>query len=166
MKVSKATYMDDGVTIPGILIKRFLRKPVFYAADPDCGWASQVITKTEKSKVIILLGGCGSGKARRSGAAQSKDDVCREVIQVTVDSGKANETLNSDKAQALNSHDHLEFDKDFFFFCTSHCCRSDCRNRSDYCPIADEVREKYGCICGGSNCAAVFKQYQKRPKIM
>ena len=49
MKVNKATYTDDDVTIPGVLVKRFLRKPVFYAA-------------------VVLLGGCGSGKVRVSAA--------------------------------------------------------------------------------------------------
>ena len=105
MKVNKATYTDDGVTIPGVLIKRFLCKPVFYAADPRCGWDSQIITKAEQSKVIVLLGGCGSGKVRcfcnTRGVAQSNtDDAYREAIQATIVSGLANKILSSDKAQA------------------------------------------------------------------
>lgn len=53
MKISQAIYIDDGAVIPGVLVKRFLRKPVFYTDDPSCGWDSQVITKAEKSKVVI-----------------------------------------------------------------------------------------------------------------
>ncbi|MBQ8245812.1 MAG: hypothetical protein IJZ42_01650 [Lachnospiraceae bacterium] len=79
MKICKASYMDDGVTIPGVLVERFLRKPVFYAADPSCGWNSQVITKTEQSKVVKWIGKPGVGTSRvfcnTDGAAQSNDDV-------------------------------------------------------------------------------------------
>ena len=54
MKVCKASYVDDGVLISGIFVKRFFRKPVFYAVDPYCGWDSQVINnKSEECKIII-----------------------------------------------------------------------------------------------------------------
>lgn len=53
MKACKASYDDDGVLISGILVKRFFRKPVFYAVDPNCGWDSQVINKSEECKIII-----------------------------------------------------------------------------------------------------------------
>ena len=62
MKISKASYVDDGVTISGVLVKRFLRKPVFYAADPSCGWDSQVITKAEQGKVVVWHGRARAGK--------------------------------------------------------------------------------------------------------
>lgn len=54
--------MDDGITIHGIPVKRFLRKPVFYAADPSCGWDHQVVTKSEESKVIVWCGKAHTGK--------------------------------------------------------------------------------------------------------
>lgn len=114
MKVSKASYMDDGVTVPGILVKRFLRKPVFYAADPSCGWNSQAITKAEQGKVVNWIGEPRPGKSRcfcnTEGAAQSSDDMYRKAIQATIASGKAAEILNSEKAQALSASSRLEFD--------------------------------------------------------
>ena len=62
MKIRKASYMDDDITIPGVLVERFLHKPVFYAASPNCGWDRQVITKSEKSKVIVWNGKSRAGK--------------------------------------------------------------------------------------------------------
>lgn len=105
MKICKASYMDDGVAIPGVLVKRFLRKPVFYAADPSCGWNSQVITKAEQGKIVEWIGRPGTGKSRyfcnTEGAAQSPNEAYREAIKACVASGKADEILNTDKAQAL-----------------------------------------------------------------
>ena len=43
MKVKRAYLNDDGANIPGLLIKRFLRKPVFYPFNESCGFTSQVI---------------------------------------------------------------------------------------------------------------------------
>lgn len=37
-----------------------------------------------------------------------------------------------------------------------HC--EECRDRSDYCPIADAVRERYGAVLGGDECQNVFNQ--------
>ena len=56
MKIFKATYMDDGIYVPGVLIERPLHKPVFYAADSNCGWDAQVITKAEESNVMVWGG--------------------------------------------------------------------------------------------------------------
>ena len=79
MKVSKARYMDDNVSIQGVLIKRFLRKPVFYVSDPCCVWSHQVITKAKQDNVVIMLGECGSGKARRSGCGEEhRCGVCAD----------------------------------------------------------------------------------------
>lgn len=47
---------------------------------------------------------------------------------------------------------------EFFNFCTTHCCHETYKNRSDYCPIADEVRMKWGTIHGGIECQSVFLQ--------
>lgn len=43
MKVKKVYLNDDGVLIPGHLVKRIFRKPVFFPFDEDCGFNSQVI---------------------------------------------------------------------------------------------------------------------------
>ena len=40
-------------------------------------------------------------------------------------------------------------------FCMKHCCRESCKERSDYCPIADKVRERYGVITG-RKCESVY----------
>ena len=60
MKVSKAgyiaTYMDDGLPVSGVLVRRFLRRPVFYASDPNCGWNSQTIYKGDEIDVIVYDG--------------------------------------------------------------------------------------------------------------
>ncbi len=64
MKTYKAFYMDDGVSVPGVLVKRFLRKPVFLASDTRCGWQKQIITKKETKNVVRLIGAPGSGKIR------------------------------------------------------------------------------------------------------
>lgn len=51
---------------------------------------------------------------------------------------------------------------DFYKFCAQHSCREDCKNRSDYCPIADEVRSRYNGIPGGDKCEMVFRQKKER----
>lgn len=61
MKVKRAGYMDDGVVIPGVIIKRLFRKPVFFSADGRCGWDSQVIYKDNEKNVVEFYGS-GSGK--------------------------------------------------------------------------------------------------------
>ena len=108
MKIIQASYKDDGVIVPGILVKRFLRKPVFYAADPNCGWHSQVITKQNKG--VIMLGGCGSGKSRRfcntQGASQSNDELYREVI-------KSLSELTGDELVKLIRQTEAEIDRRF-----------------------------------------------------
>lgn len=53
--------------------------------------------------------------------------------------------------------------EEFCKFCTAHCCRETCKDRSDYCPIADEVRKQWGAIHGGSECQYVF--YQQKNKV-
>lgn len=70
MKIQKATYDDDSVKVPGVLVERFLRKPIFYAVDNQCGWNLQIIEKTDWHKVEIVpflptvVGGEGSGRVR------------------------------------------------------------------------------------------------------
>ena len=95
MKVFKANYLDDSVSVSGVLIKRFLRRPVFYAFDEGCGWHYQVITKQNKAAVVIMLGGCGSGKARCFDVVQRSEKMYCDAIKATVDSGKANEILRA-----------------------------------------------------------------------
>ena len=73
MKICKASYMDDGVTIPGVLVKRFLRRPVFYAADPSCGWDSQVIYKSKENKVVVWRGRVHVGKFSIHGGVEVKE---------------------------------------------------------------------------------------------
>lgn len=46
-------------------------------------------------------------------------------------------------------------------FCMSHCCNSACVGRYDYCPIADEVRKKYGKITG-NDCEDVWYEWVQR----
>ena len=50
---------------------------------------------------------------------------------------------------------------EFCKFCCSHSCREDCKNQSDYCPIADEVRKQYGGIPGGEKCETAFRQKER-----
>lgn len=54
---------------------------------------------------------------------------------------------------------------DFYEWCVSHTCHEDCKNRSDYCPIADKVRSLYGGCPGGDKCERVFYQNQNRIPI-
>lgn len=44
---------------------------------------------------------------------------------------------------------------DFEKFCLAHCCSSSCKDRVDYCPIADAVREQYGKI-DGTKCEKIY----------
>lgn len=52
MKVTRMCYNDDGVLIPGVLVERALRKPVFFSIEPRCGWSRQSITKAEKDNLF------------------------------------------------------------------------------------------------------------------
>lgn len=54
MKTTRAYYNDKGVMVPGILMERFLRKPIFYAVDPTCGWESHVISKFEQRNLFNI----------------------------------------------------------------------------------------------------------------
>ena len=45
---------------------------------------------------------------------------------------------------------------DFEKFCLAHCCVVGCKDRMDYCPIADAVREQYGRIDGGTKCEKIY----------
>ena len=55
--------MDDDVLIPGVLIERLFRRPVFYSADARCGWESQEIYKEHKDKVVVWEGTPQAGKS-------------------------------------------------------------------------------------------------------
>lgn len=48
MKVSKIYYNDDSILVPGHLVTRILRKPIFYPFEPRCGFDSQRISKREE----------------------------------------------------------------------------------------------------------------------
>ena len=50
MKVKKVVLKDDGVYVPGLLVKRTFRKPVFFPFYESCGFTSQVIH--DKSVVL------------------------------------------------------------------------------------------------------------------
>lgn len=52
MKVKRAGYIDDGIFVPGVVITRLFRKPVFYSVDARCGWQSQVIYKGMKKNLV------------------------------------------------------------------------------------------------------------------
>ena len=73
MRVNKASYLDDGINIPGVLIERFLRKPIFYSSDLRCGWDSQKITKKENDKVVVWIGTSHAGKFYVHGGKKKKE---------------------------------------------------------------------------------------------
>ena len=113
MRITKASYIDDGVVINGVLIKRFLRKPIFCASDVTCGWDRQVITKAEEQNLIIWPCRAHEGKVCVFGGAKDPQQILNEeydktkhayneAIKATIDSGLAEKILQSDKAQALN----------------------------------------------------------------
>ena len=64
MRVSKALYLDDGVSVSGVLVKRFLHRPVFFSLESNCGWHSQIITKSQKDRIVLLVGEPRIGKVR------------------------------------------------------------------------------------------------------
>ena len=64
MKITRASYIDDGVAVPGILVKRLFRRPVFYSADSRCGWDSQKITKEEEKNLVVSVSEPGAGRSR------------------------------------------------------------------------------------------------------
>ena len=117
MKVIKASYIDDGAIIRGVLVKRFAWKPVFYASDVTCGWDSQVITKAEEPNLIIwpvgaheskvlVLGGTGSGKSRHPDVdAYKAHKAYEEAIKATIDSGLAEKILKANP-QKEQKHEH------------------------------------------------------------
>ena len=43
MRVFRVYYLDDGKKIQGLLIRRFMRTPVFYPSSNACGFSSQKI---------------------------------------------------------------------------------------------------------------------------
>ena len=49
----------------------------------------------------------------------------------------------------------------FLDFCAAHSCASRCEERSEYCPIAEAVRDKYGAIRGGYECESVWEKHVK-----
>lgn len=73
MKVKRASYMDDDILIPGVLIERLFRRPVFFSADARCGWESQVIYKEHQSKVIVWSGTPQAGKSYFCGPDDMSD---------------------------------------------------------------------------------------------
>lgn len=56
MKTTMMRYNDDGALVPGLLIERFLRKPVFVSIDPGCGWERQTITKSNYNNLRPFAG--------------------------------------------------------------------------------------------------------------
>lgn len=73
MKIIRASYVDDGTLIPGVLTERRFRRPVFYSADAGCGWDSQVIYKEYEGKVIIWAGTPQPGKTYYYGPEVDKE---------------------------------------------------------------------------------------------
>ena len=50
MKVFKATYIFGNEPVEGVLIKRFLRKPIFCCSDKFTKWHYRTITKADKQR--------------------------------------------------------------------------------------------------------------------
>ncbi len=73
MKINKASYLDDGITVSGVLVKRFLHKPVFYPSDPSCGWHSQVITEENWNKIVVWVGEPRIGKVSCHGGKREEE---------------------------------------------------------------------------------------------
>ena len=48
MHISRAYYNDDSILLPGILIKRFLKRSIFAPCDPECGFDYQYVTEKER----------------------------------------------------------------------------------------------------------------------
>ena len=53
MKTTAMYYNDDGCYVPGVLICRFLHKPLFVSTDHACGWTRQTINKKNKQNLYI-----------------------------------------------------------------------------------------------------------------
>ena len=55
MTVHQVYYLDDGKKISGVLICRFLRRPVFYPSRPvTCGFHRQVVSRKDmKLKISV-----------------------------------------------------------------------------------------------------------------
>ena len=47
MEVTRVYYNDDGILIPGHLIRRKFRKPVFYPVERKCGFDDETISDEE-----------------------------------------------------------------------------------------------------------------------
>lgn len=52
MEFSKVCYVDDDKLIPGILIRRRFRRPVFVPWETTCGWTSQTLTKDTRNRIV------------------------------------------------------------------------------------------------------------------
>lgn len=50
MRVFRVYYLDDGKKIQGLLIRRFMRIPVFYPSSTACGFSSQKIRVRDINK--------------------------------------------------------------------------------------------------------------------
>lgn len=50
-KYTRAVYNDDGVEILGLLIRRWLRRPLFVPFDTGCGFHSQTIYKADRGRL-------------------------------------------------------------------------------------------------------------------
>ena len=93
MKVYKAGYiasfLPDGLPLPGVLVKRFLRRPVFYAADTNCSLAPIVIDKLSEPNVIVYYDGITTDKIKEimnQRIAKQKASLLRqskEILKVT-----------------------------------------------------------------------------------
>ena len=60
-----------------------------------------------------------------------------------------------------------KIDKVFSQFCVSHCCRDDVehRKRSNFCPIVDKIKEKYGSDYSVNHYEEVFfNMYEREGK--
>lgn len=50
-KYARVLYCDDGIEIPGLLVRRLFRRPMFFPFDVGCGFHSQTICKSDRSLI-------------------------------------------------------------------------------------------------------------------
>lgn len=50
-RVTRVFYNDDGVELPGLLVQRPFRRPVFFPFEAACGFDSQIIYKENEALI-------------------------------------------------------------------------------------------------------------------
>lgn len=93
MKITKATYNDDGHFVDGVLVERLFRRPLFFFLDKHCGWDSQVITKSNKENLV----------------KRSWDDYNKELF-ILLDMYRCCASHRDIQSASLNEHDYQFYD--------------------------------------------------------